>query len=121
MAKYSYEFKQKIVQAYLNGEGGDVTVGGNVNGTKLVIHGSTVNSNSYEDTNPKLVFKNDDGSQNISLTFNDYDAVQPPASLTLNGNQGNEYFIAPCIKVNNVMKIPTSAPSSLENGCIWIG
>lgn len=106
---------------YLNGEGGDVTVGGNVNGTKLVIHGSTVNSNSYEDTNPKLVFKNDDGSQNISLTFNDYDAVQPPASLTLNGNQGNEYFIAPCIKVNNVMKIPTSAPSSLENGCIWIG
>lgn len=26
-----------------------------------------------------------------------------------------------CIKANNVMKIPTSAPSTKENGCIWIG
>lgn len=69
-----------------------------VAGSKLTIHGATVNSNSYTDTNPKLEFKNDDGSQNISLTFTDYDSVQAPASLTLNGNQGNEYFIAPNIK-----------------------
>ena len=88
--------------------------------SKLTIQGSTVSSNSYTDTNPKLVFNNIDGSQSISLTFTDFDAVQAPASLTLNGNQGNEYFIAPCIKANNKMRIPIGAPSQLEDGCIWI-
>ena len=92
----------------------------NAAGSKLTIQGVTVNSNSYTDTNPKLEFKNTDGSQSISLTFTDWDAVQEPASLTLNGNQGNEYFIAPCIKANNKMRIPIGAPSSLEDGCIWI-
>lgn len=78
---------------------GDVQIGaGNVTGSKLTIQGNTVSSNSYTDTNPKLEFKNYDGGQNISLTFTDFDAVQYPASLTLNGNQGNEYFIAPNIK-----------------------
>lgn len=71
-----------------------------VTGSKLTLQGSTVSSNSYTDTNPKLVFNNIDGSQSISLTFNDFDEVQAPASLTLNGNQGNEYFIAPNIKAN---------------------
>ena len=100
---------------------GDVQIGaGNVTGSKLTIQGLCVSSNSYADANPKLVFMDDDGSQNISLTFTDFDAVQPPASLTLNGNQGNEYFIAPCIKANNKMRIPIGAPSSLEDGCIWI-
>ena len=89
-------------------------------GTKLTLQGSTVGSNSYTDANPKLEFKNTDGSQNISLTFTDFDAVQAPASLTLNGNQGNEYFISPCIKANNKLRIPIGAPSSLEDGCIWI-
>ena len=107
---------------YLNYYGGDVQIGtGDVTGTKLIIQGKTVSSNSYTDTNPKLEFKNEDGTQNISLTFNDYDAVQAPASLTLNGNQGNEYFIAPCIKASNKMVIPIGAPSSLVDGCIWIG
>lgn len=100
---------------------GNVIVGNSgVAGSRLTIRGGTVNSNSYTDTNPKLEFKNNDGSQNISLTFTDLDAVQAPASLTLNGNQGNEYFIAPCIKANNKMRIPIGAPSSLEDGCIWI-
>lgn len=100
---------------------GDIQIGsGNVTGNKLTIRGLCVSSNSYTDANPKLVFMDDDGSQNISLTFTDFDAVQPPASLTLNGNQGNEYFIAPCIKANNKMRIPIGAPSSLEDGCIWI-
>ena len=75
----------------------DVIAGNNA-GSKLTLQGGTVSSNSYTDTNPKLEFKNIDGSQNISLTFTDFDAVQEPASLTLNGNQGNEYFIAPNIK-----------------------
>ena len=100
---------------------GDIQIGaGNATGSKLTIQGLCVSSNSYTDANPKLVFKDDDGSQNISLTFTDFDAVQAPASLTLNGNQGNEYFIAPCIKANNKMRIPIGAPSSLEDGCIWI-
>ena len=106
---------------YLNYYGGSVQIGSkNVTGSKLTIQGPCVSSNSYADANPKLVFMDDDGSQNISLTFTDFDAVQPPASLTLNGNQGNEYFIAPCIKANNKMRIPIGAPSSLEDGCIWI-
>ena len=92
----------------------------NATGSKLTIQGRCVSSNSYTDANPKLEFKNDDGNQNISLTFTDFDAVQAPASLTLNGNQGNEHFIAPCIKANNKMRIPIGAPSSLEDGCIWI-
>ena len=76
-----------------------VKIGGaGVTGSKLTIQGNAVGSNSYTDANPKLEFKNDDGSQNISLTFTDTDTVQAPASLTLNGNQGNEYFIAPNIK-----------------------
>ena len=84
---------------YLNYYGGGVKIGnGGVTGSKLTIQGNAANSNSYTDTNPKLEFKNDDGRQNISLTFTDADAVQAPASLTLNGNQGNEYFIAPNIK-----------------------
>ena len=100
---------------------GDIQIGsGNATGTKLTIQGICVSSNSYTDANPKLVFKNNDESQNISLTFTDFDAVQAPASLTLNGNQGNEYFIAPNIKANNKMRIPIGAPSSLEDGCIWI-
>ena len=100
---------------------GDIQIGnGNATGNKLTIRGLCVSSNSYADANQKLVFMDDDGSQNISLTFTDFDAVQPPASLTLNGNQGNEYFIAPCIKANNKMRIPIGAPSSLEDGCIWI-
>ena len=89
----------KAATLYLNNNGGNVEVGGSgVSGAKLVVHGATVSSNSYADTNPKLEFKNNDGSQNVSLTFTDFDAVQAPASLTLNGNQGNEYFIAPNIK-----------------------
>ena len=86
-----------------------VQIGGaNVTGSKLAIQGETVSSNSYTDTNPKLVFNNNDGSQSISLTFSDWDAVQEPASLTLNGNQGNEYFIAPNIKANGNITLDSS-------------
>ena len=78
---------------------GNITVGNSgVAGSRLTILGATENSNSYTDTNPKLEFKNNDGSQNISLTFTDYDTVQAPSSLTLNGTQEDVYFIAPNIK-----------------------
>ena len=83
-------------------------------GKKLTLQGETVSSNSYTDTNPKLEFKNVDGSQNISLTFTDFDAVQAPASLTLNGNQGNEYFIAPNIKVNRNITLDGDGGATLS-------
>ena len=72
-----------------------------VNEGQITIQKSCAASNTYGDTNPKLIFKDVDGSQNISLTYTDADAVQAPASLTLNGNQGGEYFIAPYIKSPN--------------------
>ncbi len=56
----------------------------------LAIKKTTVNTNTYEDTNPKIIFQNSNASQNASLTFTDYDSIVGPASLTLNGNQGNE-------------------------------
>lgn len=128
-------------QLNLNNNGGAVKMGANgnfiiCNKAKLTLQGDTVGSNSFTDTNPKLVFNNVNASQNISLTFTDYDAVQGPSSLTLNGNQGNEYFIAPnikatgnlygslsgtTVKASNKTVIPTSEPATKENGCIWIG
>ena len=112
------ENKQTLLK--VDADSGKVSAPYGLTGSKLTLQGRTVSSNSYTDTNPKLVFNNVDGSQSISLTFTDFDAVQAPASLTLNGNQGNEYFIAPCIKANNKMRIPIGAPSSPEDGCIWI-
>lgn len=93
----------------------NVQIGGaGVTGSKLTIQGNALGSNSYTDTNPKLEFKNDDGGQNISLTFTDADAVQAPASLTLNGNQGNEYFIAPNIKITKNLTLPADTIANLD-------
>ena len=71
--------------------------GGTVTGT-VTIKGATTNSNSYGSTNPKIRFDNPDSSQNLELIYTDNDIVQKPSSLTLIGNQGGEYFIAPNIK-----------------------
>lgn len=71
--------------------------GGIVNGN-ITIKGTTTSSNAYESTNPKIKFDNPDGSQNLELIYTDNDIVQKPSSLTLIGNQGGEYFIAPNIK-----------------------
>lgn len=69
----------------------------------VIIGKATVGTNTYADANPKVIFRNVDGSQCCSLTFTDYDSVQAPASLTLNGNQGGEYFIAPHIKATGTV------------------
>jgi len=66
--------------------------------TGATIQGQTSESTAYNSTNPKLTFMNSDGSKNGQLIWNDYDSQQAPASLTLIGNQGEEYFIAPNIK-----------------------
>jgi hypothetical protein len=91
-------------------------------GSNIDLQGTTYSSNTYADDNPKIRFKNEDASQNISLTFTDYDAVQSPASLTLNGNQGGEYFIAPNIKVTNKLygRVNLSSTAGTENGDIWV-
>ena len=90
-----YKRKFSHVWEYIKGKISSVL---GITNNKHIIKGKTVDTNTYEDVNPKLVFSNSDGSQNASLTFTDYDAIQAPASVTLNGNQGGEYFIAPNIK-----------------------
>ena len=90
-----YKRKFSHVWEYIKGKISSVL---GITNNKHIIKGETVDTNTYEDVNPKLVFSNSDGSQNASLTFTDYDAIQAPASVTLNGNQGGEYFIAPNIK-----------------------
>ena len=71
--------------------------GGTLTG-KVTIKSATSESNAYGSTNPTLAFSNSDGSQLISLIFTDYDSIANPASVTLIGNAGGEYFIAPNIK-----------------------
>ena len=82
------------------GEVGAITgkFGTSASSPRFIVQGTTYATNTYADNNPKIDFRNASDSQNISLTFTDYDSVQNPTSLTLNGNQGNEYFIAPNIK-----------------------
>lgn len=67
-------------------------------GEQITIKGTTTSSNAYDSTNPKIRFGNSDSTQILELIYTDYDAVQKPSSLTLIGNQGGEYFIAPNIK-----------------------
>ena len=93
-----YKRKFSRVWEYIKGKISSVL---GITNNKHIIKGETVNTNTYADTNPKLVFSNIDGSQEASLTFTDYDVVQFPASVTLNGNQGGEYFIAPNIKATD--------------------
>lgn len=83
------------LKSYFVQKSGDTMTG------NLTIKKGTVGTNTFADANPKLIFQDADASQNVSLTFTDYDSVQAPASLTLNGNQGGEYFIAPNIKATS--------------------
>lgn len=71
--------------------------GGTLTGN-LTIKSTTTSGNAYGASNPTLSFHNGGSDQNLSLIFTDYDAVQSSASLTLIGNQGGEYFIAPNIR-----------------------
>ena len=82
--------------------------------SQIVLKGTTVSgSNTFENTNPKICFYNDSSQQGISLTYSDYDNVQKPASLTLNGEQGGEYFIAPFVKT---VLVTTSYGTSNPSG-----
>ena len=71
-------------------------------GTQVTIKRATAASNAYGSANPRITFSNSDQSQLLQLVYTDYDSVQAPSSLTLTGNQGNEWFIAPNIRGNAV-------------------
>lgn len=81
----------------------------------LTIKMTTTASNTYADTNPKIIFQNANASQNGSLTWTDYDSVQAPASLTLNGNNGNEYFISPNVKATSAVYVSNNAHMQYNN------
>ena len=76
----------------------------NIYGGALTLSRTTAATNTYADANPKIIFQNGDASQNASLTFTEYDSVIAPASLTLNGTNGNEWFITPNLKVTRAIK-----------------
>lgn len=65
----------------------------------MALQNITTDSNAYGAANPHITFLNTNASQNIQLIFTDFDSVQAPASLTLAGNQGGEFFIVPQFKV----------------------
>ena len=116
-----YKRKFSRVWEYIKGKISSVL---GITNNKHIIQGLTVNTNTYEDANPKLVFSNSDGSQNASLTFTDFDAVQYHASITMNGNQGGEYFIAPNIKATDKFygnlsgKADTAETADYANGIV---
>lgn len=68
---------------------------------KLNIRGATYDTVTATDDNPHIEFAETGGSQPVRLTYTSYDAYQSPASLTLVGGQGGEYFIAPNIKATS--------------------
>lgn len=67
----------------------------------LAIRGTTYDDVNYGDENPYIEFSEANGSQPVRLSYTSYDAYQSPASITLNGSQGEEYFIAPNIKATS--------------------
>ena len=112
IATYPYAFSQNTAKTNLiikTPDGSDFgtytfnflpLTGGTLTGD-LIIKKTTSDTNAYAGTGPQIVFQNSNASQNIKLLFSDYDTVQSPASLTLVGNQGGEYFIAPNIKATS--------------------
>lgn len=72
----------------------------------LIIQGHTEGGSLlYGSNNPAIYFQNSNATQNIALIFTDQDSVQAPASLTLAGNQGGEYFVAPNIKATDGLEV----------------
>ena len=64
---------------------------------RISIQSTTTASVSYNSTNPRIRFMNAGGDQNIDLLMCDYDSVRGPAALSVHGNQGGEYLLAPNI------------------------
>lgn len=82
---------------------------GNGGYPQIRIMGQTTDDVSWAGKNPKILFQNANGLQNLALIFTDYDSVANPASLILAGNQGGEYFIAPNIKATDRIYVGTTS------------
>lgn len=67
----------------------------------LTISAEAEDSMGFDKKGAKITFIPGDPSQKGQLIWSDQDSYQRPASLSLVGSQGNEYFIAPNIKANN--------------------
>lgn len=85
-----------------------------LNSKTLTLAGNTSATVTIGSDNPKIVFKNANGTQQAALVFTDYDSYAAPASVSLVGNQGNEVFIAPRFRTAT----PTGPASVLLSGGI---
>ena len=85
--------------------------GGTLTGN-ITIQKATVASNTYDDGNPSITFKNAGGSQAVQLVYTDYNTIYDPASLTLTGDQTGIAFIAPYVKTTLISNAyGTATPS----------
>ena len=64
---------------------------------RIDIQSPTTASVAYNSTNPRIRFMNAGGDQNIDIIMCDFDSVRGPAALSVHGNQGGEYLLAPNI------------------------
>lgn len=88
------------VTGNLSMSNGSLSIGSSSHPGVLHLWGPTDNSPAYDETavNAKIIFGNQAPNQQVSLVYTDYDTYQKPASISLVGQQGGEYFIAPNIK-----------------------
>ena len=85
--------------------------GGTLTGN-ITIQKATVASNTYDDGNPSITFKNAGGTQPVQLVYTDYNTIFDPASLTLTGDQTGIAFIAPYVKTTLISNAyGTATPS----------
>ena len=93
----------------------------NVHTRTIQLNGKTSDSNAFGSDNPKICFNNADDSQRLALVYTDYDSVQAPSSLTVAGNQGGEYLIAPNIKATGNFYGNLSGNAATANSLKYTG
>lgn len=82
--------------------GGTMSGGLTINSQSgLTISAEAEGSMGFNKKGAKITFIPGDPSQKGQLIWSNYDSYQAPASLSLVGSQGNEYFIAPNIKAKS--------------------
>ena len=64
---------------------------------RITIQSPTTASVAYNSTNPRIRFANASSDQNIDIVMCDFDSVRGPAALSVHGNQGGEWLLAPNI------------------------
>lgn len=99
---------------YICNQNRSSTVEINTSSPHIKIKSSTGTTSGWGSYNPQIVFQNANATKNGALIWND--TVQSPASLTLAGNQGGEYFIAPNIKATSGLYIGTASVANSITG-----